>query len=239
MITPLAGVTKLKPGSATRPFFGIQPAIVDNEGNELEGPCEGNLCIKYPWPGIMRGVYRDQERFFNTYFAMFRGKYFTGDGARRDEEGYYWITGRVDDVINVSGHRFGTAEIESALVLHPAVAESAVIGIPHEITGQAIAAFVILNLDVKASHELRQELIAHVRKEIGPIATISKLIYVSEVPTTRSGKIMRRILRKLASGEMQDIGDTSTLANSAVVVQISDVIEKDTEGPEKEDADKS
>ena len=220
LITPLPGVTDLKPGAASRPFFGIQPALMDADGNELEGPASGNLVIKASWPGQMRTVYGDHQRFVDTYFSTYPGYYFTGDGARRDEDGYYWITGRVDDVLNVSGHRLGTAEIESALVAHPAVAEAAVVGMPHEIKGQGIHAFVTLRADVQVSDALRQELVAWVRKEIGPIATPDVIQWAPGLPKTRSGKIMRRILRKIAAGEYQDLGDTSTLAEPAVVDEL-------------------
>jgi len=204
---------------ATVPFFGVEPCIVDDNGTELEGVCTGNLCIKRAWPGQMRGVYGDPERFFNTYFTQFPGKYFTGDGSKRDKDGYYQITGRVDDVINVSGHRMGTAEIESALVAHPKVAEAAVVGYPHEIKGQSIYAFVTLNTGVEKSDELKKELVAHVRKEIGPIATPEMIQWADVLPKTRSGKIMRRILKKIAAGEFEKsgMGDTSTLADPTVV----------------------
>ncbi len=217
LITPLPGATDLKPGSATRPFFGIEPAIVDDQGKELDGAVSGNLIIKRSWPGQMRTIYGDHERFIETYFKMYPGSYFTGDGARRDEDGYYWITGRVDDVINVSGHRMGTAEVESALVLHDAVAEAAVVGYPHDIKGQGIYAYVTLMSGVEASEELRKELIQHVRKEIGPIASPDLLQWAPGLPKTRSGKIMRRILRKVAENELDALGDTSTLADPAVV----------------------
>jgi acetyl-CoA synthetase len=217
LITPLPGATKLKPGSATRPFFGVQPAIVDGDGKVLEGPCEGNLCILDSWPGQMRTVYGDHERFVQTYFSTFPGKYFTGDGCRRDVDGYYWITGRVDDVINVSGHRMGTAEVESALVAHPKVSEAAVVGYPHDIKGQGIYAYVTLMAGEKPSEELRKELVAWVRKEIGPIASPDLVQFAPGLPKTRSGKIMRRILRKIAEDEFGNLGDTSTLADPAVV----------------------
>ncbi|MBI1272935.1 MAG: acetate--CoA ligase [Alphaproteobacteria bacterium] len=217
MIAPLPGAHTLKPGSAALPFFGVVPVIVDSEGKELQGACEGNLCIAASWPGQMRSVYGDHERFVKTYFSSFAGKYFTGDGCRRDEDGYYWITGRVDDVINVSGHRLGTAEIESALVAHRAVAEAAVIGFPHDIKGQGIYAFVTLNAGVEANDALRKELAQWVRKEIGPIATPDVIQWAPGLPKTRSGKIMRRILRKIAAGEEDRIGDTSTLADPAVM----------------------
>ncbi len=217
LITPLPGATALKPGSATRPFFGVRPIIVDGEGRELEGATEGNLCIAKSWPGQMRTVYGDHERFFNTYFATFPGRYFTGDGCRRDEDGYYWITGRVDDVINVSGHRMGTAEVESALVGHKAVSEAAVVGYPHPIKGQGIYAYVTLVLGVEPSEELRRELVGWVRREIGPIATPDLIQWAPGLPKTRSGKIMRRILRKIAEDDFASLGDTSTLAEPAVV----------------------
>jgi acetyl-CoA synthetase len=199
LITPLPGATALKPGSATRPFFGVVPALVDNDGKEIEGAGEGNLVIKQPWPGQMRTVYGDHQRFYETYFSMYKGCYFTGDGARRDEDGYYWITGRVDAFINVSGHRMGTAEVESALVLHDAVAEAAVVGYPHDIKGQGIYAYVTLMNGVQPSEELRKELIQHVRKEIGAIASPDVIQWAPGLPKTRSGKIMRRILRKVAA----------------------------------------
>ena len=221
LITPLPGATPQKPGSATLPFFGIKPAILDPQtGEELEGACSGVLAIKEPWPGQMRGVYGDPERFKNTYFVQYPGYYFTGDGCRRDEDGYYWITGRVDDVINVSGHRMGTAEVESALVLHGDVAEAAVVGCPHEIKGQGIYAYVTPNAGVDASDELRKELVALVRKEIGPIASPDYIQFAPALPKTRSGKIMRRILRKIAEKQADQIGDVSTLAEPAVVEQL-------------------
>jgi acetyl-CoA synthetase len=217
LITPLPGATDLKPGSATRPFFGVEPAIVDEQGNELEGDASGNLIIKRSWPGQMRTIFGDHDRFIETYFKMYPGNYFTGDGARRDEDGYYWITGRVDDVINVSGHRMGTAEVESALVLHDAVAEAAVVGYPHHIKGQGIYAYVTLMSGVEESEDLRKELVQHVRKEIGPIASPDLLQWAPGLPKTRSGKIMRRILRKVAENELEALGDTSTLADPSVV----------------------
>ncbi|HEY4732436.1 MAG TPA: acetate--CoA ligase [Gammaproteobacteria bacterium] len=217
MITPLPGAIALKPGSATLPFFGIDPCIVDDKGNELQGVAEGALCIKRPWPGMMRTLFGDHKRFIDTYFRMFPGKYFTGDGARRDQDGYYWITGRIDDVINVSGHRLGTAEVESALVLHDVVAEAAVVGYPHDIKGQGIYAFVTLMAGVEPSEELRKELVQHVRKEIGPIASPDVIQWAPGLPKTRSGKIMRRILRKIAANELDKLGDTSTLADPSVV----------------------
>ncbi|MDE0158365.1 MAG: acetate--CoA ligase [Gammaproteobacteria bacterium] len=217
LIAPYPGATALKPGSATRPCFGVEPCLVDDQGNELEGAVSGALCIKRAWPGQMRTVYGDHERFIDTYFKMFPGRYFTGDGARRDEDGYYWITGRVDDVINVSGHRMGTAEVESALVLHDAVAEAAVVGFPHDIKGQGIYAYVTLMQESEPSPELRRELVLHVRKEIGPIASPDEIQWAPGLPKTRSGKIMRRILRKIAANELDNLGDTSTLADPAVV----------------------
>ena len=220
MITPLPGAHDLKPGSATKPFFGIQPALLDADGNELEGAAEGNLVIKDSWPGQMRTVYGDHQRFVETYFSTYKGYYFTGDGCKRDEDGYYWITGRVDDVLNISGHRMGTAEIESALVAHPAVSEAAVVGVPHEIKGQAIYCYVTLKAGNEATEELRQELVQWVRKEIGPIATPDYIQFASGLPKTRSGKIMRRILRKIANNDYGDLGDTSTLAEPAVVDEL-------------------
>jgi acetyl-CoA synthetase len=217
LITPLPGATALKPGSATRPFFGVEPIIVDADGKELEGACSGNLCITDAWPGMMRTVYRDHERFVQTYFSTYKGKYFTGDGCRRDADGYYWITGRVDDVINVSGHRLGTAEVESALVAHPKVAEAAVVGYPHDLKGQGIYAYVTLNAGVESSEELRKELVQWVRKEIGPIASPDVIQWAPGLPKTRSGKIMRRILRKIAEDDISNLGDTTTLADPTVV----------------------
>jgi acetyl-CoA synthetase len=217
LITPLPGATALKPGSATFPFFGVVPALVDNEGNQLEGAAEGNLVITRPWPGQMRTVYGDHQRFIDTYFSTYPGMYFTGDGARRDADGYYWITGRVDDVLNVSGHRLGTAELESALVLHDAVAEAAVVGYPHDIKGQGIYAYVTLVKGVEYTDALKTELVKLVRGEIGPIATIDVIQWAPGLPKTRSGKIMRRILRKIAANEVDSLGDTSTLADPAVV----------------------
>ena len=222
MITPLPGCTQLKPGSATRPLFGVEPVLVDPEGNELEGEAEGALCIKRSWPGQMRTVFGDHERFIQTYFATFPGMYMTGDGARRDGDGYYWITGRVDDVINVSGHRMGTAEVESALVLHATVAEAAVVGYPHAIKGQGIYAYVTLNAGVDGTDALKKDLVGLVRKEIGPIASPDLIQFAPGLPKTRSGKIMRRILRKVAANETDNLGDTSTLAEPAVV---DDIIE--------------
>ena len=217
LITPLPGAIPTKPGSATKPFFGIKPVLVDNENNELEGPSEGNLCINMSWPGQMRTVYGDHQRFIDTYFSTFPGRYFSGDGCKRDEDGYYWITGRVDDVINVSGHRMGTAEVESALVAHNDVAEAAVVGYPHDIKGQGIYAYVTLNIGVVASDELLVELKNWVRKEIGPIASPDLIQFAPGLPKTRSGKIMRRILRKIAANEHKDLGDVSTLADPLVV----------------------
>ena len=217
LITPLPGAMKIKPGSATLPFFGVEPSLVDEDGVEITGPGVGNLCIKRPWPGMMRGVYGEPERFHETYFVQYPGLYFTGDGCRRDEDGYHWITGRVDDVINVSGHRMGTAEVESALVSHPAVAEAAVVGMPHPIKGQGIYAYVTLNVDIEPSDDLKKVLVTHVRKEIGPIATPDVIQWAPGLPKTRSGKIMRRILKKIAANDVGDLGDTSTLADPSVV----------------------
>jgi acetyl-CoA synthetase len=217
LITPLPGATKLKPGSATLPFFGVQPAIVDNDGNVLEGEASGNLLILDAWPGIARTVYGDHKRFVDTYFSAYKGKYFTGDGCRRDADGYYWITGRVDDVINVAGHRMGTAEVESALVSHPKVSEAAVVGYPHDIKGQGIYCYVTLIAGEKGSDELSRELRDWVRKEIGPIASPDQIQFAPGLPKTRSGKIMRRILRKIAEADFSNLGDTSTLADPAVV----------------------
>jgi acetyl-CoA synthetase len=217
LITPLPGATRLKPGSATRPFFGVLPEIVDAEGNTLQGAGEGNLCIADSWPGQMRTVYGDHERFVQTYFSAYPGRYFTGDGCRRDADGFYWITGRVDDVINVAGHRLGTAEVESALVAHAKVSEAAVVGYPHDIKGQGIYAYVTLMSGEEPTEDLRKELIAWVRKEIGPIASPDVIQFAPGLPKTRSGKIMRRILRKIAEDEFQNLGDTSTLAEPAVV----------------------
>jgi acetyl-CoA synthetase len=222
LITPLPGATKLKPGSATRPFFGIQPEIVDAEGKVQQGATSGNLCIADSWPGLMRTVYGDHQRFVDTYFSAYPGKYFTGDGCRRDADGYYWITGRVDDVINVAGHRLGTAEVESALVAHPKVSEAAVVGYPHDIKGQGIYAYVTLMSGEKPSEELRKELVTWVRKEIGPIASPDLIQFSPSLPKTRSGKIMRRILRKIAEDEFGNLGDTSTLADPAVVDDLVD-----------------
>ena len=217
LITPLPGATKLKPGSATQPFFGVVPEIVDADGKVLEGETSGNLCIAKSWPGQMRTVYGDHARFEQTYFSTYKGKYFTGDGCRRDADGYYWITGRVDDVINVSGHRMGTAEVESSLVAHAKVSEAAVVGYPHDIKGQGIYAYVTLMAGTEPSEELRKELVAWVRKDIGPIASPDQIQFAPGLPKTRSGKIMRRILRKIAEDEPSSLGDTSTLADPAVV----------------------
>ena len=217
LITPLPGATALKPGSATRPFFGVKPAIVDAEGKVLSGACSVNLVLTDSWPGQMRTLYGDHQRFMETYFATYPNTYFTGDGCRRDADGYYWITGRVDDVINVSGHRMGTAEVESALVSHPKVSESAVVGYPHDIKGQGIYAYVTLMNGEKSSDELRKELVVWVRNEIGPIAAPDKIQFAPGLPKTRSGKIMRRILRKIAEDDFGALGDTSTLADPAVV----------------------
>jgi acetyl-CoA synthetase len=217
LITPLPGATKLKPGSATRPFFGVQPAIVDEKGNMLQGAGSGNLVILDAWPGQMRTVFRDHERFVQTYFSAYKGMYFTGDGCRRDADGFYWITGRVDDVINVAGHRLGTAEVESALVAHPKVSEAAVVGYPHDIKGQGIYCYVSLMAGEKPSEELGKELVQWVRKEIGPFAAPDRIQFAQGLPKTRSGKIMRRILRKIAEDDFSNLGDTSTLAEPAVV----------------------
>jgi acetyl-CoA synthetase len=222
LISPLPGATKLKPGSATRPLFGIRPEIVDANGTVLEGATEGNLCIADSWPGQMRTVYGDHKRFADTYFSTYKGKYFTGDGCRRDEDGYYWITGRVDDVINVSGHRMGTAEVESALVAHPKVAEAAVVGYPHDIKGQGIYAYVTLKAGEEPTEALRKELVQWVRKEIGPIASPDLVQWAPGLPKTRSGKIMRRILRKIAENEYGNLGDISTLADPNVVKDLID-----------------
>ena len=222
LITPLPGATATKPGSATRPFFGIKPVLVDGENNILEGAADGNLCIDHSWPGQMRTVYGDHQRFIDTYFTTFPGRYFSGDGARRDQDGYFWITGRVDDVLNVSGHRMGTAEIESALVAHPKVAESAVVGYPHDIKGQGIYAYVTLIEGCEPSDELVAELRQWTRKEIGPIATPDLLQWAPQLPKTRSGKIMRRILRKIAANDYAELGDTSTLTDPGVVTDLVD-----------------
>jgi acetyl-CoA synthetase len=217
LITPLPGATALKPGSATRPFFGVQPALVDDKGAFLDGAAQGNLVILDSWPGQARTIYGDHARFEQTYFSAYQNMYFTGDGCRRDEDGYYWITGRVDDVINVSGHRMGTAEVESALVSHAKVAEAAVVGYPHDVKGQGIYCYVTLNAGEKGDDALRKELVAHVRKEIGPIASPDLIQFSPGLPKTRSGKIMRRILRKIAEDDFGSLGDTSTLADPAVV----------------------
>ncbi|OTG85004.1 acetate--CoA ligase [Acinetobacter sp. ANC 4648] len=220
LISPLPGATALKPGSATRPFFGIQPGLVDAEGHELEGEAEGNLIVKDSWPGQMRTIWGDPERFIDAFFLTYPGNYFTGDGARRDKDGYYWITGRVDDVLNVSGHRLGTAEIESALVAHEKVAEAAVVGMPHQIKGQGIAVYVTLQAGEAETEVLRQELVGWVRKVLGPVATPDAIYWAPSLPKTRSGKIMRRILRKIAANELDSLGDTSTLADPSVVDQL-------------------
>ncbi len=221
MLTPLPGATALKPGSATRPFFGVQPALMDTDGKVVEGnPAEGALVMTYPWPGQMRSIYGDHERFIKTYFSDYPGNYFSGDGARRDEDGYYWITGRMDDVLNVSGHRMGTAEVESALVLHEAIAEAAVVGYPHDIKGQGIYAYVTPIAGIETTDALRKELIQMVRTEIGPIASPDIIQFAPGLPKTRSGKIMRRILRKIAANEVDELGDTSTLADPAVVEEL-------------------
>ena len=216
----MPGAVAAKPGSATLPFFGIQPEVLDESGNVLEGPAQGVLAIRDSWPSQARTVYRDHDRFVNTYFSAFEGKYFTGDGCLRDEDGYYWITGRVDDVLNVSGHRMGTAEVESALVAHPKVAESAVVGIPHAIKGQGIYAYVTLNATESPGDDLRQELVLHVREKIGPIAKPDHIQFAPALPKTRSGKIMRRILRKIASNDHEQLGDVSTLADATVVASL-------------------
>jgi acetyl-CoA synthetase len=217
LISPLPGATDLKPGSATLPFFGVQPQLVDNEGKVQNGAADGNLCITDSWPGQARTIYGDHERFIQTYFSTYKGKYFTGDGCRRDSDGYYWITGRVDDVLNVSGHRMGTAEVESALVSHALVSEAAVVGYPHDIKGQGIYCYVTLMAGHSGDETLRKELVAHVRKEIGPFAAPDKIQFSPGLPKTRSGKIMRRILRKIAEDDFGALGDTSTLADPAVV----------------------
>jgi acetyl-CoA synthetase len=222
LISPLPGATALKPGSATRPFFGIQPTLVDTDGNPLVGANSGNLCISDSWPGQMRSVYGDHKRFIETYFIQYPGHYFTGDGCRRDEDGYYWITGRVDDVLNISGHRLGTAEVESALVAHSKVAEAAVVGYPHDIKGQGIYCYVTLNAGEAGSDALRAELVKWVRAEIGPIASPDLIQFSPNLPKTRSGKIMRRILRKIAEDDFSNLGDTSTLADPSVVTDLID-----------------
>ena len=222
LITPLPGATTLKPGSATRPFFGIKPVLMDTDGKVLEGATSGNLCLEDSWPGQMRTVYGDHQRFIDTYFVQYPGTYFTGDGCRRDEDGYYWITGRVDDVLNVSGHRLGTAEIESALVAHPDVAEAAVVGYPHDIKGQGIYCYITLNAGLTGDDDLKKNLVQWVRKEIGPVAAPDLLQFASGLPKTRSGKIMRRILRKIAEDDFSNLGDTSTLADPGVVEDLID-----------------
>ena len=222
LITPLPGATETKPGSATKPFFGIKPILVDNENNELSGATEGNLCIEMSWPGQMRTVYGDHQRFIDTYFSQFNGKYFTGDGCRRDKDGYYWITGRVDDVIIVSGHNLGTAEIESAFVAHPKVAEAAVVGYPHDLKGNALYVYVTLNLGEKENGDLERELKNHVARTLGPIYRPDIIHFTPGLPKTRSGKIMRRILRKIAANEHGQLGDTTTLADPSVVDSLVD-----------------
>jgi len=220
LLSPLPGAIDLKPGAATVPLFGVQPCLLDEQGEEIDGPGEGYLCIKSPWPGMARTIYNDPLRFQKTYFSDHLGYYFTGDGARRDEDGYYWITGRVDDVINVSGHRLGTAEVESALEAHPAVAEAAVVGFPHDVKGEAIYAFVTLEPDQTPGDVLQTELIQQVRRLIGPIATPERIQWADALPKTRSGKIMRRLLRKISTGDISDMGDTSTLLDPDVVQQL-------------------
>jgi acetyl-CoA synthetase len=220
LITPLPGAMPQKPGSATLPFFGVDPFVIRQDGSEAEVNEGGYLMIRKPWPGFMRGVYGDPDRFKQTYFVQYPGLYFTGDGARRDEDGYFWLMGRVDDVLNVSGHRLGTAEIESALVAHPKVAEAAVVGFPHDVKGQGIYAFVTLKHSIAPTDALMKELIQHVRKEIGPIASPDKLHFADALPKTRSGKIMRRILRKIAEGAVSELGDTTTLADPSVVEKL-------------------
>jgi len=222
LISPIPGATPLKPGSATRPFFGVEPVIVDNDGRVVKGVGEGNLCLARAWPGMMRTVFGDHQRFIQTYFSSFSGFYFTGDGARRDADGFYWLTGRVDDVINVAGHRLGTAEIESALVAHPKVAEAAVVGFPHDIKGQGIYAYVTLKVTETPSEDLRRELVTWVRQEISPIAAPDLLQWAPGLPKTRSGKIMRRILRKIAANEHDALGDVTTLADPTVVDELVD-----------------
>ena len=228
LMTPIPNTVDLKPGSAMNPLYGIMPAVVDAEGNELTGAAEGNLIIKDSWPGQMRTIWGDHKRFLETYFSTYPGAYFTGDGVLRDEDGHYWITGRVDDVLNVSGHRLGTAEIESALVSHPAVAEAAIVGMPHELKGQGVAAYVILKSGEEPNDMLKGEINRHVRSEIGPIANLDSLFLVDALPKTRSGKIMRRILRKLAAGEFEGLGDTSTLAEPEVVDNLINIVKADT-----------
>jgi acetyl-CoA synthetase len=217
MISPLPGAIDLKAGSATLPFFGIVPELLDGDGNLIEGEGSGNLCMQQAWPGMTRTVFGDHDRYVKTYFSAYKGKYFSGDGCRRDADGYYWITGRVDDVINVSGHRMGTAEVESALVAHPKVSEAAVVGYPHDIKGQGIYAYVTLMAGEKPTEDLRKELVNWVRKEIGPIASPDLIQFSPGLPKTRSGKIMRRILRKIAEDDFGNLGDTTTLADPAVV----------------------
>ena len=226
LITPLPGAIALKPGSATLPFFGVKPKLLEPEGKEIVGAGAGVLCMEEPWPGIMRTVYGQHDRFKETYFSTYPGLYFTGDGCRRDEDGYYWITGRVDDVINVSGHRMGTAEVESALVSHDKVTEAAVVGFPHEIKGQGIYAYVTLKAGEEYTDALKKELVMHVRKEIGPIAAPDVIHWAPGLPKTRSGKIMRRILRKIAEGEPDKVGDVSTLADPSVVQHLVDTYKK-------------
>ncbi len=222
LISPLPGATDLKPGSATLPFFGVEPLLVDEQGNELHGETKGNLCLRSSWPGQMRTVYQDHERFKQTYFSMYKGLYFTGDGCIRDKDGYYWITGRVDDVLNVSGHRLGTAEIESAFVLHPKVAEAAVVGVPHDIKGQAIYAYVTLKLEAQNSPlpELKKELVNWISHHLSPIAKPDFVHFTPALPKTRSGKIMRRILRKIACNEVSELGDITTLADPTIVEKL-------------------
>jgi len=220
MMTPLPGATVTKPGSCCQPYFGVEPLIVNGDGEELFGAAEGNLCIKNSWPGQLRTLYKNHERFFDTYFSTFKGKYFTGDRARRDEDGYFWITGRADDVLNVSGHRLGTAEIESALVSHEQVSEAAVVGYPHEIKGMGIYAFVTLMHDEVWDEDLRKQLVKQVRKVIGPVATPDIIQYAPGLPKTRSGKITRRILRKVAENDTSDLGDVSTLQDPSVVTDL-------------------
>jgi len=217
IITPLPGAIPTKPGSATMPFPGVDAVVLREDGSEAEENEGGYLCIRKPWPGMMRTVYGAHELFYKTYFSRFPGIYYTGDGARRDEDGYFWVMGRLDDVINVSGHRMGTAEIESALVSHPTVSEAAVVGYPHELKGQGIYAFVTLKLGVEQTDDLKKQLVVHVKKEIGPIAAPDKIHYADALPKTRSGKIMRRILKKIATGDISNIGDTTTLADPSVV----------------------
>jgi acetyl-CoA synthetase len=217
MITPLPGATALKPGSATRPFFGVKPELLDTEGNVIEGEGEGALVLSMSWPSQIRTVYKNHDRFEDTYFSAFPGKYFTSDGCKRDADGYYWITGRVDDVLNVSGHRMGTAEVESALVAHPSVAEAAVVGYPHDIKGQGIYCYITLNAGTEGTDDLKKDMVTQVRKEIGPVASPDLIQWAPGLPKTRSGKIMRRILRKIAENDYSNLGDTSTLAEPAVV----------------------